>query len=349
MIGEEITIEGDSQSGIARSLEWVGLAASVLAAAAIVGTIPGLGELAYGSALLGVGGLVLLAVFYAALAHRWQAEWPAYAAEVSLVGAYLYHSGARPLPESLNALVLVLFCFLDFGFSQVMERQQLRLWARPSFYLSLLMPLLPLVTALWRGRWDEAGLLILFSSASFYGLVGYEKGWRGLGYLAGLLYNLFLWSLWAKFGWRLAAFPQLYLIPVGLSAILYAEVNREELGRQAVNAIRAAGSTVIYLSSAVPMWQFETFGAWLTLLLLSLAGIFAGIGLRVQTFVWLGLFYFLFAVLYPLGRFGMEHALARWAIMLGLGVALVLFAALSEKKGIVETVREYYEEVRGWE
>src|SRR5208283_2760384 len=52
------------------------------------------------------------------------------------------------------------------------------------------------------------------------------------------------------------------------------------------------------------------------LLVGSLLGLFAGIGLRVQTFVWLGLVTFLADVLYELGRVGLDHALAKWVIML---------------------------------
>ena len=51
----------------------------------------------------------------------------------------------------------------------------------------------------------------------------------------------------------------------------------------------------------------------MTLLLVSLAGIFAGIGLRVQVFLWLGLVGFVLDVVYQLGRMGLEHTLAKWA------------------------------------
>ena len=55
----------------------------------------------------------------------------------------------------------------------------------------------------------------------------------------------------------------------------------------------------------------------------------------MQIFLWLGLTSFLLDVLYQLGRMGLEHTLAKWAIMLGLGLLLVLFVALNEKKRIV--------------
>ncbi|GAC1475351.1 MAG: hypothetical protein NVSMB9_27670 [Isosphaeraceae bacterium] len=53
-------------------------------------------------------------------------------------------------------------------------------------------------------------------------------------------------------------------------------------------------------------------------------------------------------VVYQLGRIGMEHSLAKWAIMLALGLLLVLFVALNETKRIVITLREYYDRARHW-
>ena len=173
--------------------------------------------------------------------------------------------------------------------------------------------------------------------------------WKALGYASAVLYNAALWVLWSRFGWRLAADPQLFLVPVGFTTILFAEANRRELGRSSVNAIRGVGLALIYLSLAVPIWQTASLAAWATILVVSLLGIFAGIGLRSQAFLWLGLAGFVLDVVYQLGRIGMEHALAKWAIMLALGLGLFVFVALNEKKKLVETLRKYVEAARQWE
>ena len=128
-------------------------------------------------------------------------------------------------------------------------------------------------------------------------------------------------------GWRLADSPHLYLVPVGLSTILFAEANRRELGRPQVNAIRGVGLALIYLALAFPIWQTASLGG-----LGDRAGRLAACGLRrhrsaLQTFLWLGLAGFVLDVGYQLGRIGREHALAKWAIMLALGIGLVLFVA----------------------
>jgi hypothetical protein len=192
-------------------------------------------------------------------------------------------------------------------------------------------------------------LFLAFATGTFYAVACLRLQWKTLGYAAAVLYNAFLWIAWARVGWRLAEHPQFYLIPVGVSAILFAEVNRRELGRAYVNAVRTVGLVLIYASLAVPIWHFESLGAWVAMLLLSLAGIFIGIGLRVQTFLWLGLTCFTLDVVYQLGRVGTENTLAKWGIMLALGITLVLFVALNEKKQIVRTMRAYYEQARQWE
>ena len=84
-------------------------------------------------------------------------------------------------------------------------------------------------------------------------------------------------------------------------------------------------------------------------MILSLAGILVGIALRVQSFLWLGLACFVADLAYQVGRIGLEDATARWAVMLALGVLLVLFVALNEKKQIVATARAYYDRARTWE
>lgn len=92
----------------ALALERVGLLAALLAVVALVFSGPGAGSLAYPWVLLAVGVLAGLAVFTLRLAQRWDAEWLVYASQAAAVGAYLYHQHARPLPEGINALLLVL-------------------------------------------------------------------------------------------------------------------------------------------------------------------------------------------------------------------------------------------------
>ena len=290
-----------------------------------------------------------LSVFAIGLIVRWSSEWLVYASQTALVGAYLYFRWAFTVPTTFDAVVLTLFGFVDLGLAEVMHRVGLSKFARPTQHLSLVLPLLPVVLAVDDGELSQMRLFVLFTVASFYGVAGYSMRWKSLGYAAAMFYNAFLWLLWGRIGWTVADHSQFFLIPVGLTSILLAEVNRESLGRSATNAIRGIGLSLIYVSLAVPIWQFSSLGAWVTLLLVSLAGIFAGIGLRVQMFLWLGLVGFVLDVVYQLGRMGLEHTLAKVAIGLGVALFLVLFVALNEKKQIALRMKEYLDEARTWQ
>jgi tetratricopeptide (TPR) repeat protein len=339
----------DGRTLAARVVESVALAASAGVCLAIVASRLEAGPTDGRATMLGVGVLLLMVLFDIVLAHRWRAEWLVYLAQATLLGAYFSYRLAFPLTPAAEAAILTLIGYLDLGIAEVMERLKLRLYARPTAYFSLVMPLIPLVLEVRQMRIDEVHLFLVFASATFYGVACYKLQWRSLGYAAAVLYNAFLWILWSQVGFKMVDQPQFFLIPVGLSAILFAEVNRQELGQQAVAAIRAVGLMTIYASLALPIWQTESLGAWLTLMLASLAAILTGIALRVRLFLWLGLVCFVLNVVYELGRRGMHDEFARWAIMLALGVALVLFVALNEKTGLVASMKDYLKEVRHWE
>ena len=297
----------------------------------------------------GLGVLFAAALLHVLLAPRWRSEGPVYVAQALMIGVYLRFRLAYPMSSAVDAAVLTLLAYLDMGMAEVLERlDRGGYYMRPTRYTSLVLPILPLLPLFRTGIRDEITLFYLAAAAAFYATACGRLRWKSLGYAAAVFANSALWLLWSLIGCRLAEYPQLYLVPVGLSAILFAEVNRE-LGRAAVNAIRSVGLMVIYVALAMPIWQFASFTAWLILLLASLLGVFIGIGLRLQTFLWLGLATFVLDVVYEMGRMTVDHAMAKWAIMLGLGIALVLFVALNEKKRILSQMLDYYAHVRSWE
>jgi len=334
---------------VAVALEQTALGAAVVAGAAVVLSALEGRPTAPSFAWCAVGVTSGLALFAVGLIVRWGAEWLVYLAHAALLGSYLYYRWAFPVGASGDVAVLTLLGYLDFGLAEAMHRAGLEKFSKPTRLFSLILPVLHLALWVVDGVQGPSRLFVLFTAATFYGVAGYTMRWRSLGYAAAVLYNAFLWLLWARVGWTVADHSQFYLVPVGLSAVLFAEVNRRAMGREAVTAVRAIGLVLIYASLAVPVWQFASLGAWLTLLLVSLAGVFAGIGLRVQVFLWLGLVGFVLDVVYQLGRVGMEHTLAKWGIMLALGLLLILFVALNEKKRIVPTLRGYIDEARRWE
>jgi len=340
---------GSSRTRLAWGVEIAAFASSLCAAIAalLAGTnAAGLGG--WGTTA-GVGVLMGTALLCIMLVPRWQAEWLVYLAQAFMLGAYVDYRLAYARPIEFDAVVLTLLGYLDLGIAEVLEQLRLKIYSRPARYFSLILPVLPLLQFLFDRGLDELSLFHLLAAATFYAIACGQLRWKSLGYAAAVLYNAALWVFWSRAGYRLSNDPQYFLVPVGLSTILFAEVNRHELGRSSVNTIRTVGLLIVYVSLAVPIWQFQSLGAWVTLLLGSLAGIFLGIGLRLQTFLWTGLVMFVLDVVYEMGRVSLDHALAKWAIMLALGITLVLFVALNEKKRIVTTMRLYFDQARLWE
>ena len=299
--------------------------------------------------LVGVGCLAAIAWHSIMLAGRWGAELLVYLAQGALLGAYVVYRQTFHAPIATDAILLTLLAYLDFGIAEATDRLNLPIYSRPTRFVSYLLPLAPLVPMLGQGRLDEIGMFHLLAAGTFYGISFSATRWRPLGYAAAILYNAALWVWWSHLGWRMNEHPQFYFVPVGLSAILFAEANREELGHSMVKSFRSVGLILIYLTTAFPILKDQSFGAWLTLLALSLIGVFAGIALRAKVFVWMGLATFLLDIVYQLARFSADYAVAKWAIMLGLGVGLVLFVALNEKKRILGTMKLYYDHIQDWE
>ncbi len=340
---------GASLIPIAVAVEWAALASTLFVAIAVLfaGSHPAL--LWDWEQTSGVGLLAAIAALFIMLVPRWKKDWLVYLAQAMILAAYIDFRMAYPWPIAADAAVLTLLGYLDLGLAELLERQRQKIYARPVRLSSLILAVLPLLQLLWIGGTKEVALFHLVAAATFYSVACGQMRWKSLGYAAGVLYNAALWVLWSIFGWELQDHFQFFMVPVGFSTILFAESQRHELGRSTVNSIRSAGLLIVYASLAVPIWQFASFGAWLALLVASLAGIFLGIGLRLQTFLWLGLSTFVLDVIYEMGRVSLDHAMAKWAIMLALGLCLVLFVALNEKKRIVATMRLYYDQTRLWE
>jgi hypothetical protein len=327
---------------ISSAIEWVAIAVTLPA-----GCLGWLGDSR--SPLLGTIVILGLAVFFAAVAWRKRADWPVYPAQVLLLLAYFRIRGELAPSELTDAVILSMLGYLDLGLSELLGRFRLTHFARPTFRFAMVLPMVPILQGIWSGRGDEVDLFILLATSGFYAMTSFKLRSKTPAYASAVLLNAFLWLAWYRLGWRFVDRPQFYLIPVGFSSILFAEVNRRDLSRSVINGARNLGLVTIYASLAAPIWQTQSFGAWLVLLLLSLVGIFAGIGLRVQSFLWLGLVSFVADLIYQLTRLGIENALARWGVTLTLGVALIVFVAVNEKKRVVATLRAYYFQARTWE
>jgi hypothetical protein len=335
------------QIGLAAVVERLALA--FLASTALAVGVASLDVIGPFQATVNLGVMFAVSSMCVVLAMSWQSMPLAFAAQAAILLGYAAFRSGFNVPQSTDSAALLILAGIELGVAEIAGRGRQRLFALPALVAGLALPLLSVGLSLRNGLIGDESLLILFAAGTFYAAVCGRMRWKSLGYAAAVLYNAALWVLWSRLGWKVAHDPQFYFVPVGFSTILFAEANRRELGRSQVNAIRGLGLTLIYLALAVPIWQTASLAAWAGVLFVSLLGIFAGIGVRSQAFLWLGLAGFVLDVMYQLGRIGMEHALAKWAIMLALGIGLVMFVALNEKKQLLVTMRKYVEAVRQWD
>jgi hypothetical protein len=146
--------------------------------------------------------------------------------------------------------------------------------------------------------------------------------------------------------------PQLWIIPPALCALAGAYLNRDRLTAAQTASVRYAASLAVYLSSTADVVLTGVAQApWLPLVLagLSLAGVFAGIMLRVRGFLFLGVAFLtlsLFTVVWY-AAVDLRQTWLWWASGLVAGVLILALFAVFEKKR--EDVLRVVDELKGWE
>jgi hypothetical protein len=142
--------------------------------------------------------------------------------------------------------------------------------------------------------------LLLFITGGLYGLISILRKSFAFGVLAVLAGNGGLWYLWhrtADYGFL--QHPQLWLVPIAISVLIAAYINKEELSEDQMIGVRYLSLVVIYVSSTADIFINGVANSpWLPMILavLSLAGIFLGILLRVRAFLFVGSLFLLLAV-----------------------------------------------------
>ena len=91
---------------------------------------------------MGVGVILGAALLHIMLVPRWQAEWLVYLAQAVMLAAYVDYRLAFPQPLAFDAIVFTLLGYLDLGIAEVLERLDLKTYARPARFFSLLVPVL---------------------------------------------------------------------------------------------------------------------------------------------------------------------------------------------------------------
>jgi len=283
-----------------------------------------------------------------------------YAAQVvgALLFAHLYLSD----PSLFGAFqpywpfIVVGIAFAGVGVGELLQRSGLSVLADPLQRTGSFLPLLPALGWWLNGALGiEAGghyALLLFLVGLLYALVSMLRRSYVSAAAAALAGNAALWAVLADYEpLSLLRHPQFWLIPPAVSALVAAQLNRRRLTEHQLTAVRYLALLVIYVSSTADIFiggVGDSLWEPMVLALLSVIGVFVGIGLRVRAFLYLGATFVFLSVVSMVW-----HAYARihhvgiwWAFGIALGLAILTFFGLFEKKR--PEITRWVERMKGW-
>lgn len=235
-------------------------------------------------------------------------------------------------------------------------RRKLPVLSEPLARTALVLPLVP-AAVFWFPPADSLmgqtllGPAFWFLMGLFYATLAVM---RHSGWLAALAIgsgNMGLWILWDRWEMNFFDHPQLWLIPVSLCALVAEYLHHDRLTEGQSAGLRYTALAVIYVSSTTEFLRGVGESIWLPLVLvgLSVLGALAGILLRVQSFLYVGVT-FLMVVLVRMilyAAFEQGQIWVFWLAVVALGTAIIGLFALFEKRR--NDVLEGMRRLREWQ
>lgn len=248
-------------------------------------------------------------------------------------------------------IVVMMLAFAGVALSEVFRRQGKLVLAEPLGKTGVLLPLLPVI-GFWslNSQVPYSGLLL--TVGLFYGVLSVMKRSLGFGLLAALAGNSALWHFLNRVdGLAFFEHPQLWLIPAAVSALLAARINRESLTDDQMNSIRYGALVTIYVSSTADIFINGVDDApWLPIILavLAVAGVVAGLMLRIRAFLFLGTGFLLLSMLTMIwsASVNLQWTWLWYVTGIGFGVLIIYTFAMFERKreqmiGFVERLKQW--------
>lgn len=254
-------------------------------------------------------------------------------------------------------IIVISLAFAGIGLSELFRRQGRAVLAEPLENTSILLPFLPVIsfwvlTGVWEHQQHVNYALVLLLAGAAYGVLAILRRSFIFGLLSALAGNGALWYLLSHApALGFLQHPQLWLIPVSLSILAAAYLNRQRLSPSHMRNLRYLCLMTIYASSTADiMVNGINQSPWLPMVLavLAVGGVLAGILLRVQSFLFLGTLFLLIAVgtmiQYAAYRVGQNWPWLVAGILLGSAI-IVLFALFEKKRaemlGLVDGLKEW--------
>lgn len=281
-----------------------------------------------------------------------------YAAEGLIAALFLHVRLSLPwlfgdVLARYGPLIVVALAFLGVGLGELFRRQGRAVLAGPLERTGAILPVLPLLAALWATPRPGEDVVFLALLGALYTTLSLLRSSAGFGALAALASNAALWAVLGRWrGLGLLEHPQLWIIPPALCVLAAGYLNRDRLTEAQFASLRSGAALAIYLASTADIVLTGVGRApWLPLVLggLAIVGIFAGMLLRVRGFLFLGLGFLtlaIFAIVWY-AAVDLRQTWIWWASGIIAGVVILAVFAVFEKRR-TEILR-VVEEIRGWE
>jgi hypothetical protein len=233
----------------------------------------------------------------------------------------------------------------------------LSFWARPPAALMALAHerapgLVPFLSYLEGLHWHyDMHALIWFLAGALFLVLALSRRSRGWALAGAVAANFGLWAIWMHAGVAFLSHPQVWLIPVGLIVLVAEYINRKDLSDEVAVPLRYLGVSLIYVASTADLFIDGVGNSlWLPVVLavLCVAGVLAGIWLRVRAFLFLGVGFLLVDVGTMIWHAAVHraHTWVWWASGIVLGVAILALFAVFEKRR--NDVLRLVDELRRW-
>jgi len=279
-----------------------------------------------------------------------------YAAEIVL--ALLFVHVRLTMPWLFGSLerywpfIVMAIAYAGVIISEYLSVRRLEVLARPVEITGTFLPLLPLI-GFWVVDSQVDYSALLFVGAGLYGLLSMLRRSFRFGVTAAICGNGGLWYYLQRTNdYQFLQHPQFWLVPVALSVLLAAYLNRDDFTEDQMMTTRYLALATIYLSSTADIIINGVVNSpWLPLILasFSLAGIFAGIVLRIRGMLLMGALFLLFAIITMIWFASVNFGWTWLWYVAGIftGATIIFMFAVFEKKR--SEVLRVVEGLRDWE
>jgi hypothetical protein len=164
--------------------------------------------------------------------------------------------------------------------------------------------------------------------------------------LSATIVNVSLALLWIDLQWT---DPQLFLVPIGMSALLLVELLRKETPSELHNPLRYVGALIVLVSPTFDI----VGGSWvhlISLMVLSVVVMLLGIGIRVRVLVYAGTAFLCVDLVAMVVRGSIDNPNLLWVAGIACGAAVLALGAFCEnnREVLLQRMRAMSAELETW-